>query len=85
VKLHISLVDEDSGYGLGHCSVPVVCAVCSDLNEDMILTTALDKQLQCMHDNSNRAVNSLHCDSAVVTTDGDITQSDSVVDVPNSK
>ena len=46
VKLHISLVDEDTVYGLGSCT-PVVCAVCSDLNEDMILTTALVKQLVC--------------------------------------
>ena len=52
VKLHISLVDEDSEYGLGGNSIPVMCAVCSDLNEDMILTSTLVEQLQCVHSSS---------------------------------
>ena len=64
VKLHISLVDGDSGYGLGS-SIPVVCAVCSDLNQDMILTTALVKQLQSVSVQGDSAVNSLQCESAV--------------------
>jgi len=78
VKLHISLVDGDSRFGLGGNSIPVMCAVCSDLNEDMILTTALVEQLQCVH--STTVVNTLHCDS-VVETDRDNIQSCVDVDV----
>ena len=81
VKLHISLVDGDSGYGLGggSSSIPVVCAVCSDLNEDMILTTALVKQLQSVSVQGDSAVNSLQCKSAV-GFDSDV-QSGSDVDI----
>ena len=46
VKLHISLVNRSEN-GEDHVcdSVPIVCAVCPDLNEDMILTAALVNQL----------------------------------------
>jgi len=43
VKLHISLADCDSGVS---SSMPVVCAVCPGLNEDLILTSAVVSQLQ---------------------------------------
>ena len=45
VKLHISLVDSTNGMS---SSIPVVCAVCTGLNEDMILTSAVVSQLQSL-------------------------------------
>jgi len=46
VKLHISLVaDSEAGIDNGSVSVPVMCAVCPELNEDMILTSALVNRL----------------------------------------
>jgi len=47
VKLHISLVDSTNGNVMSS-SIPVVCAVCTDLNEDMILTSAVVSQLQSL-------------------------------------
>ena len=43
VKLHISLVNDSASC---NTSVPVICAVCPELNEDLILTPVLVKQLQ---------------------------------------
>jgi len=37
--------------GLGSTSIPTGCAMCSHLNEDMIPTTALVKQLHYVNDN----------------------------------
>ena len=46
MKLHISLVaDSEAGIDNGSVSVPVMCAVCPELNEDMILTSALVNRL----------------------------------------
>lgn len=42
VKLHVSLVNDSTGRS--KTSLPVTCAVCPDLNEDMILTTAFVNQ-----------------------------------------
>jgi len=55
VKLHISLVaDSDAGVDNGSVSVPVMCAVCPELNEDMILTSALVNRLQHLKTDSSR-------------------------------
>ena len=73
VKLHVSLVD-DSRVSTNDCTVPIVCAVCPNLNEDMILTSALVKQLQCMHGNN------AECEHGIVTR-CDVVRSDCDVDV----
>ena len=55
MKLHISLVaDSDAGVDNGSVSVPVMCAVCPELNEDMILTSALVNRLQHLKTDSSR-------------------------------
>jgi len=45
VKLHISLVNDSTSC---KTSLPVTCAVCPHLNEDMILTTAFVNRLRCV-------------------------------------
>jgi len=55
VKLHISLVaDPDDNYD--NRSIPVVCAVCPDLNEDIRLTSALMNRLQHQKADKSRGV-----------------------------
>ena len=46
VKLHVSLVNDSTDSC--SASVPVICAVCSDLNENLILTPVLVKQLRVL-------------------------------------
>ena len=69
VKLHVSLADDQNN------KIPVVCAVCPDLNEDMILTTALvrrlldvrvnttqvDDDVQDIHDEDDTTDDSVDC------------------------
>ena len=43
VKLHISLVESNNG--VSH-SIPIVCAICPGLIQDLILTSVLVSQLQ---------------------------------------
>ena len=61
VKVHISLFDPTGGMS---SSVPVVCAVCPGLNENMILTSALVSQLQSVSMND-----AAQCDSGVNVED----------------
>jgi hypothetical protein len=50
VKLHISSLCCES---CESASIPITCAVCPDLNENMILTIPVVKQLTCQHNNLN--------------------------------
>jgi hypothetical protein len=59
VKLHISLASNSQ------LSIPIVCAVCPDLNENMILTVPVVKQLKCLS-NSMDGLPVIQCDNAVV-------------------
>ena len=50
VKLHISPLCCEL---CESASIPITCAVCPDLNENMILTIPVVKQLTCQHNNLN--------------------------------
>ena len=58
VKLHISIVNDSTGC---KTSLPVTCAVCPNMNEDMILTTAFVKQLRCV--TGTNSVCFIQCDN----------------------
>jgi len=75
VKLHISLVNDSTGC---KTSLPVMCAVCPDLNEDMILTTAFVNQLRC-----STGVNSV-CTAQTSDACGNINCSDRSDSVANT-
>ena len=61
VKLHVSLVS--NGDANAENSLPIVCAVCPELNEDMILTSTIVKQLMyCSH------VNAISADAGMQAT-----------------
>ena len=82
MKLHISLV-VDSSNDVRHSGIPVVCAVCPNMNEDMILTTALVNQLQCAQASDvsleERECNAMFNDN-VVDSDSCEVHSDSAAD-----
>jgi len=58
VNLHISLVNDSTGCTT---SLPVTCAICPNMNEDMILTTAFVKQLRCV--TGTNSVCFIQCDN----------------------
>ena len=61
VKLHVSLVS--NGDANAENRLPIVCAVCPELNEDMILTSTIVKQLMyCSH------VNAISADAGMQAT-----------------
>jgi len=80
VKLHISLVN-DSADGC-NTSVPVICAVCADLNEDLILTPVLIKQLREVAGDSVRAAQCVNvCDTVISPNAGSTASVDDDEDV----
>jgi len=64
VKLHVSLVNDSTDSC--SASVPVICAVCPDLNEDLILTPILVKQLRVLTGTSDFGAQCVNvCDTEI--------------------